>query len=219
MSVRIPGIGIPRRMFANMRSVCQGYLAVGAPATGTATIYSNAENGPFFTSNSITSGWSSLNLTDGSSTSNPMIPNSFFALAYQNYRVHTAQLKISAVTGAGGDTMNVFLYPAPNLSIPGTTTINKASGCPGYKQMTITSGMRPEKIISKVRCSDVLGMTAEQYRTDQGTQAALASDPGIISSWSVSYATMDGAVTTGQCYFTFEVEYEVEFFDPLSPST
>lgn len=217
VSLRLPGVGIPRRMFATVRMSQQGYLGVGAASTGLANVYSNAFYQPFNSGIPITSGWA-LNFTDGSSTTAQFVPSSFFTAGYANYRVHSAILKITAVTGTGSDSMNVWMYPT---SANATTAVNlrESAGQPGFKSMMITSGMRPTTIMSRIRCSDVWGQSAAQYSGSASTFAALTSIPSELTEWQVFYATMDGAVTTGQNYFTLSVELEVEFFDPIDSST
>jgi hypothetical protein len=194
----------------------QGYLAAGAAASGVANIYSNAYYRPFNSGIPVSSGWG-LSFTDSSSTTAQFVPNVFFAAAYGTYRVLNAMLKITAVTGVNSDTMNVWMYPT-NSNTTTATTLQEASGSPGYKVMSITNGMRPMSIVSKIHCNDVLGQTGAQYRDSAYTQAALANIPVQLTEWQVFYATMDGNVTVGQVYFTFTVEYDVEFFDPLDPS-
>jgi len=215
--VRFPGVGLPRRILAHVRMTQQGYLAAAAAATGTANIYANAYYQPFNSTTPISSGWG-LNLTGGSSTTANFVPNSFFSAGYNGVRVDSAMLKITAVCGAAGDSMDVFMVPAPAGGF-GAANIREASGAPGFKSMMITSGMAPKVISSKVRIADVLGLTAEQYRTESLVYSSFTGLPSFLALWQVFYATMDGAALSQQVYFKFEIELDVEIFDPLTVSS
>lgn len=214
--LRVPGIGIPRRLVANVRMAAQGYLAAGAAAFAASEVQLNNYYQPLNSADPITTGWG-LSFTDGSSTTQVFTPNSWFSAGYTAVRVLSASFSLTAVAGVSGDTMNVFLYPF--VGTLSATSMKNASGQPGFKTAMVTNGQRPTTIQSKVRCHDVLGMTEQQYRDNPLTAGTFSSGPTAIANWAVMYATMDGAVTTAQTYFDLAVEYTVEFFDPLAPSS
>jgi len=216
--VTIRGIGIPRQLFATVRMLQQGYLAVGAAASGTAIIYLNSYFEPFNTSVPLNTGWG-FNFTASSATAKVFTPNSFFGAGYESVRVHNARLKVRGVCGTSGDTMEFWMYPAYDTGVAGGITLPESSGSPGFKSMLINSGNPVVNCVSAVRCANVVGMSKVQYETNPQTGALLTATPFQLAGWYVQYATCDGAVTTGQNYFTFEIEYDVEFFQPLTPAS
>jgi len=198
----------------------QGYLPAASGATGQATIWANSQFQPFTTAHTITTGWASYSLTDGSSTTAEPTYSAFYASGYEAYRVHKATLRVTGVAGAGADTTNFWVYPAASANFASFSgmTYTVSSGIPGFKAMMITGGMEPRTLVSSIRPNEVLGMTPIEYNTAPGSFAQPnASNPGSGFGvvFAVTYATVDGGVTSGQVYFDFQLEMEIEYFSPL----
>jgi len=142
--------------------------------------------------------------------------NAFYAAGFTNYRVHSARLKVTSVCGATGDTCNFWMYPTPANIV--NARFQEAQDVPGFKTMMVTGSCRPLTCVSTVKCHQVLGLTPQEYMDSPNTSGTMniGSPPSSGQvQWTVYYSTLDGAVTTGQVYFNFEIEYEVEFFTPL----
>jgi hypothetical protein len=217
-ALKVPNLGAPKRMLATLRQGVQGYLAVGAAATGSAIVYGNSFFEPFTTTTPLTTGWSSFNVTDGSSMTGSFNNASWFTAIFETYRIHSCELSVTSVCGAAGDSINLWFFPAGIAAISAApTTYQKALGLPGVKKALITAGMRPIKLTSSVKPFQLLGMTKVEYNTNTGTAAGVTSAPTGAEQvgWQVDYATLDGAVTTGQVYFDFDIEIEIEFFNPI----
>jgi hypothetical protein len=209
-------LGIPKFFQCKFRMGVQGYLPAASPATGQALINGNVYFGPFNTVNSITTGWN-LSLTDGSSTVGLFPGYAMMLAGYATYRVLRSRLVVTAVNGNSGDGMNVWIMPVP-LANAAVTKYQAALGNAGTKACMTTSGCRPLTLVSDVNAWDVLGFTKAQYQAAGFAEGAIAGVPSgsQTTAWQVSYATMDGGVTTGQSYFDFQVEYDVEFINPLT---
>lgn len=214
--VTLPGIGIPRRMIAHLRMEQGGYLAAGAVATANALIGINQYYQPFNTAIPITSATFGLNFVSGSSTTQLFVPNSFFSAGYDKCRVLNARLRATAICGASGDTMDFSIYPVSELTF-NSQSMPERSGMPGYKHAIVTAQTGPVELYSKVHVCDVLGLTSQQYLDSADTDSLLTGSPVLQANWVVRANTLDGNVTTGQIYFTFEIDYDVEFFIPLNP--
>lgn len=202
-------------MNTSFRMALQGYIPAAAAATGNAIVFGNTAYEPFATSTPVTTGWP-LNLTDASSTTGTFPGWSFYAAGYNRFRVRSSRLRVTAVSGVTGDSFNVWMFPV-TLDAAGTSvTYMQSVGQPGCQSAMVTAGMRPVSLTSSVAPWDVLGKSLQQYMDDPNTAGLTAS--GVVNTegstaWILSYATMDGGVTVGQLYFTFEIEYNVDFFD------
>jgi len=214
--ITLPGIGIPRRMIAHLRMEQGGYLAVGASASPQALIGVNQYFQPFNTALPLTGAAFGLNFVAGSSTTQLFVPNSFFSAGYDKCRVLNARLRATAIAGASGDTFDFSIFPISELTYT-SQNMPERSGMPGYKHAIVTSQTGPVELISKVHVCDVLGLTQQQYLDSSDTDSLLTGSPVLQANWLVRGNTLDGNVTTGQVYFTFEIEYDVEFFIPLNP--
>lgn len=217
-ALRVPNLGMPKRMIATLRQGIQGYLPAASAATGSATVLANAFFEPFTTSTPLTTGWASLNLTDASSMAGAFNGSTFYNTGFGSYRVHSSKLTVTSVTGTGGDTLNIWFFPGSYPLQTSATKYQEAIGLPGCQRMMVTAGMRPESRVSSIKPYQLLGRTKVEYDTDPNTAAPVASQPATSSgvAWQINYATLDGAVTGGQCYFDFQLEIEVEFFEPIS---
>ena len=195
-------LGIPKYFQGKFRQGIQGYLGAGVAATGQATVYGNSFFQPFATLNSITTGWA-LNLTDASSTAGNFAGYTMMAAGYASCRVLRSQLKVTAVNGLSGDTMNIWIEPIPNANTA-TTKYQVALGNAGTKAMMITTGCRPLTIVSAVNPCEVLGYTMAEYRASGFAAASMVGNPAgsQLTAWQVSYATLDGLVTSGSTFFT-----------------
>jgi hypothetical protein len=212
---------MPRRIRTTVRTAVQGYLPSASAAAGYAYIYANSFYEPFNTSNAVNTSNFGLSLTDGTSVSNNPTTYAFWASGYQLYRVYSSKLSITAVTGAAGDSMNVWMYPISlNDSVP-TANLQRSSGQPGFKRMMITSGMRPSTITCSIRPSQVLGYTDEEYRTSKDSESPFGAAPATDATaiFIVDYATMDGGVTSQQVYFEFCMTQDIEVFQVIQPNS
>jgi len=222
-SIRVPNLGQPRRMLATLRQGIQGYLPAASAATGSAAILANSYFEPFTSNTPLTTGWATFSLTDASSTTGNFTGSVFYSSAFSQYRVHSSRLRVTAVTGTGGDSMNFWMFPSSYAGIVSAPSMRYqiAAGVPGFKDMMLTAGCRPITRVSSVRPHQLLGQSLSEYKINPNSAAALGSAPTTNASvaWFVYYATMDGAVTAGQCYFDFEIEIDVEFFDPITPDS
>jgi len=192
----------------------QGFLPAASPATGNATIYSNSFFEPFNTSKPLTTGWSTFSLTDASSTTQPFPFSAELSSLYGIYRVDQGSLRVTAVCGAGADTMNFWLLPVP-LNSAGTTALYaQALGNAGVKTMMLTSGCRPLVLESNIRAAEILGRSQTMYMP---ADALIGGAPSGVNAteWQVYYATLDGGVTTGQVYFNFDLKIVVELSSPV----
>jgi hypothetical protein len=215
LMVRNSTLGIPKRVRTNLRLGLQGYLAAGSAATGNAYVTANQVTAPYNTgAGSFATGWG-LTLTDSSSSGSNPTSVAFWSAGYQTYRVSSFSFKCTGVCGAAGDSMNVWCYPVPNNDSVYTQRLQYAAGQPGFKRMMITSGMKPSSITSNFRPHQILGLTAQEYEHSPATSAAIGSSPssGSVVNVVCCYATMDGAVTSQQVYFEYEIQMEVEFFN------
>jgi hypothetical protein len=215
LMIRNTTLGIPKRVRTTLRLGLQGYLAAGSASTGNAYVTANQLTAPFNTgAGSFATGWG-LTLTDASSSGSNPTSVAFWSTGYQTYRVLSSAFKVTAVCGAAGDSMNVWIYPIPNNDSVYTQRLQYAVGQPGFKRMMITSGMRPSSITSSFRPAQILGLPAREYDNSPNTSAAVGSAPssGSIVNVVCCYATMDGAVTSQQVYFEYEIQMEVEFFN------
>jgi hypothetical protein len=215
LMIRNSTLGIPKRVRTTLRLGLQGYLAAGSAATGNAYTLANQLTGPFNTgSASFATGWG-LTLTDSSSSGSNPTSVVFWSAGYQSYRILSTSFKVTAVCGAAGDSMNVWIYPIPVNDSIYSQRLQYAVGQPGFKRMMITSGMRPSSITSNFRPAQILGLPAREYNNSPFTSAAVGSAPngGSVVSVVCCYATMDGAVTSQQVYFEYELQMEVEFFN------
>jgi len=209
-------LGVPLNLQMKFRQGIQGYLPAASAATGQATIYANSFFEPFATVNPLTTGWASLSLTDASSTAGVFPGTAFVAAGYLQYRVLRAKLTCTAVAGSGGDTTNVWITPLP-LSAVAVTKYQAALGNAGTKSELVTGGMRPARIVSDILPAEVIGLRLNQYDVATFGVTSMGTSPTGTNAvvWQVSYATMDGGATTGQVYFDFQIEYEVDFLVPL----
>jgi len=216
--VRTHCLGAPKRMNSTFRMAVQGYLPAASGASGQALINASAWFEPFASPNPLTTGWASLSLTNGSSTTAPFPLSAFYGAGFKQCRVRASSLKVTAITGANGDCVNVWILPVvTNATV--ATNFQQATGSPGFVGALVPAGCRPIVLRSAPPIWQVLGYENERVYLDSSATISGTTtsgvNPAFSTVWQVSYATMDSTATVGQVYFDFEVEMNVDFFDPI----
>jgi len=205
-------IGAPHQMNTSFKLGLSGYMTAGA-ASGQAIIIANGAYEPFGSTNPLTSGWASLNLTNGSSTTGVPAGWSFYSGAFRQCRVRSSRLTITAVSSGGLDTFNLWIVPLPANSAVAANYM-QSQGMAGFQNKMVSAGMRPQTLTSVGQPWQILGFkTPQDYLDATATLGSVTANPGssALSVWQVSYATLDGTAMAGNAFFDFVIEMNVDF--------
>lgn len=159
------------------------------------------------------------NLFDPERTGTGHQPREFdsFAALYLHYRVFEADIEVEIRQRASHGIRAVLI--ASN-----TATALTPSDFPAEERRAqisnVTGSSQPAiRMRRRVRISDVLGMSAEQYRTSEDTDAPVTSAPDQLAHLHMYVEQVDGS-TACDFEYTMRIVFRSQFFDKkdLSPS-
>lgn len=134
-----------------------------------------------------------------------------WALFFSKYRIHSVDYVITALNNStthGGD-LHVLAKSTSTVIANYNTPWEK----PDSKHLILgpeTSGSSKGTIRGTMNCAKTIGVTQEQYRTDDKTASAFGTNPATLAYLHIIGAASDGASgcnMTVRCQFALHLEY------------
>lgn len=194
-----------------------GKIPAGGSIGSYFTIYANSIYQPLNTANPYTG---FITNTDGSSATAPPIGYTALSSLYASYRVKSSRIKVSVNPTNSGDTSLIVITPvqAPFSGTSSYQIMNQRYA--KWKMVSSGNNVKENTIIQYMKSSKALGLSDRQFEDQLPVGIASAPPTALDWYWEVDYAQASASASTaGIILITLEVDYYVEFSDPINLTT
>ncbi len=181
-----------------------GSLAIAESAAGAGVTYFYRLNSPYD--------------PDSSGVGTTAGGYSTWAALYLNYKVHRVTVRIQGTgTSASGSFMQFVTAPVPSQAVvPSNPQLWKTIPYSSIKTFTpqVNGGKNTFEVVRHYDLAQVARVTPAQYANDMDFSGAIGSNPARQIYLMTSVASY-GSGTVATVYFTIQITYEVEWFNPV----
>jgi len=211
------------RYITHLEYAYQGYLAGEISYTFASLLnglsYPSAASNVSPAYNFIAAGYGTLVPNTTSLTS--LQPNGFSLLAplYQSYRVRASTITVTALpkgTTYNGHCLNMVIVPTEQQG--SVSSGQELLPMPYSKSLVCSDGGSAKDctLTSKMDVKTLFGAPEVRFQADPQFAALSGANPAQKGLWLVNLTSLTGDSLT--CSVVVKIDYEVEFWDPVSPA-